>query len=366
MTTQSWEREDVAKPSFPYLPGLNLQLRRHIPPPPFGGPKYSQGSLMRAPSQWLKSVSHIEAVLAYPPLDTVTEQEVAKQLASIQITKAMAVGNARGAQIVECTIHQNDTLPTVAIAKIFDGLFYARADSISGNPVDTMSAAERDYSREANAYEYLQSKNLTGAFAPSYFGSWTFSLPVPAEDERAETSRNVRMILIEHLDGSSLLDLFAQNRSKKWFGVDASHLPETYRLQVTARVLEGIVRQRHVGVEQGDTAPRNIVVVPSPHRLSLATERDSIRPRVVLIDYNAAVVLEHTLRGRLGEPAHDLPRNPADFWWEESLPELAGWVPDWWYQDDNRRKQWLVSQFVDGRSGDFAPPRRTRRSPPLK
>ncbi|GAW23872.1 hypothetical protein ANO14919_134490 [Xylariales sp. No.14919] len=63
-------------------------------------------------------------------------------------------------------------------------------------PNDFVWQADMDYSREAAAYNHLEAamKLQLPGFAPRYYGSWTFELPVTGNRRRA-----VRLILIEYI-----------------------------------------------------------------------------------------------------------------------------------------------------------------------
>lgn len=101
----------------------------------------------------------------------------------------------------------------------------------------------------------------TGSFAPKFYGSWTFTLPIVFKGVRTE--RPVRLILIERLDGVSIQASRVQNTDSPGAPKDAFHYPEEYRLEVLARAMDGYVRQMKAGVRQSDFAGRNIVLVPN-------------------------------------------------------------------------------------------------------
>jgi len=230
-----------------------------------------------------------------------------------------------------------------------------------GPLIDTAFRADQDYSREAAAYDYLHTRGLTGSFAPQYYGSWTLTLPVSFTGQGGQfraTQREVRLVLIEYLEGTTLQNVFTRNQplsaDSDGDERDASHLPEEYRLEVLAQICDGIVRQHRVGLGQCDWAARNVIVVPDPHRATLPAGPAGTaapRPRIVLIDYNNSVIRAHTKRGHVGI-VHDLPPNPAKLFWNESYPELRGWIPEWWYANKKQRRHWLLDTFA---SDDAAP-----------
>lgn len=146
------------------------------------------------------------------------------------------------------------------------------------------------------------------------------------------------MILIENLNGVSIQDTRAQNSSDRNEGTDSFHYPEEYRLEVLARAMDGYVKQLKVGLEQGDFAGRNVILVAnSPEEDKVG---DLVLPRVVLVDYNTAKVVEMPR-----EQASWLPSNPAAVFWNEYLWEdFGGWVPNKW-QDWNIQQDWLMQRF---------------------
>lgn len=65
-----------------------------------------------------------------------------------------------------------------------------------------------------------------------------------------------------------------------------------------------------------------------------------ILPRVVLVDYNIATIMEMP-----HEQANWLPSNPAAVFWHEYLWEdFGGWVPNEW-QGWKIQQDWLMQRF---------------------
>ena len=302
------------------------------------------------PEAWLKSVTQTKHVLTHPPLETAAPSM--PKAAQLTITKSLAIGNSRGAQLVVCSItpKTSGATPFTAVAKVFDPLYYSFSDKLVGMPVDVVRMADQDYSREAVAYEYLRKMGHTGSFTPKYFGSWTFTLPV--SDENKTHQRPVRLVLIEYLNGTSIKDLYARNSPEPNVELDALHFDKGYRLGVLARLLDGVVRQKHVGLDQRDIPPRNVILVP---KLQEKPGPSQPPPRVVLVDYNNSIVYEKTINGKDAIPVSKLPRNPMELYWTESLPEFAGWIPPEWYSNPRLRQEWLRDQFGGDRKSHYAP-----------
>jgi hypothetical protein len=342
---------DPEKPNCPYLPGFKVEIKAHVPPPPFGGRFYGRGTRPVVADEWLKSVTQTKHVLSHPPLETRGPPQ--PHAAELTVMKSLAIGNARGAQLATCSITPKTTgmKPFIAVAKIFDPLYYSFSNALVSLPVDVVRVADGDYSREAAAYEYLQKIGETGLFTPKYFGSWTFTLPITTHSAKTH-QRPVRLVLIEHLDGSSMRKLYVQNSPRLGAEPDALHYDEEYRLEVLAKVLDGVVKQRHAGLDQRDLAPRNVILVPSPH--DQPWPKQTV-PRVVLVDYNNSLVYERTRYGKEGFHISSLPRNPADLYWNESMPEFVGWTPPEWDQNPSLRQEWLLHRFGGSRKSIYEP-----------
>lgn len=146
------------------------------------------------------------------------------------------------------------------------------------------------------------------------------------------------MILIESLNGVNIQDTRVQNSPNRNEGTDSFHYPEEYRLEVLARAMDGYVKQLKTGLEQGDFAGRNVVLVAN----SLEENKAGglTLPRVVLVDYNTAKVVEMPR-----DAASSLPANPAAVFWNEYLwHDFGGWVPNEW-QDWKLQQDWLLQRF---------------------
>lgn len=330
--------EDHEKPRLPYIVGFTVQIHRHVPPPAEEIPHLSQ--------EYLLTVTQSEAVVANLPPETPAPTR--PETAQLTITAPIAVGAARGAQIVACTIVSQDAnhgrKHFHATAKIYDPLYYSFKRSIGPYPEDIVYLANRDYSTEAAAYEHLHKTGQTGTFAPDYHGSWTFQLPMTSKGKHL--SRPVRLVLMERLYGSTIRDTRVQNHSDKHMGMDSFHYPEKYRLEVLARAMEGFVKQLQTGINQRDFAGRNVMLVGKEDTSSAenltSSQEDTVDglalPRIVLIDYNHAVI------HKLAEECL-LPANPISIFWGEYLCEdFAGWVPHEW-GDEELQQDWLLQRF---------------------
>lgn len=318
---------DADKPACPYVEDFKTIIKTHNPPSPLGG-NYGPGNRPQVPDDWLRGVTQSRHVLEYPPLETADPQSPME--AELTIVKTIRTGDARGAQLVLCSIAPLDAGEKYhAVAKIYDALYYSfECKMFGGRPIDVVQNADEDYSQEAAAYEHLRAEGLTGSIAPGYFGSWTFTLPFKRDGETLE--RPIRLVLIEYLDGLSMISLYSERN-------DAFDYEEKFRLDVFAQVLDGVSKIVHAGISHGDIAPRNVMLIPQGGSLT------SSPPHVVLFDYNRSVVWERTTSGR--NPKTDKPKNPMKTWWGDCFEDFEGWIPDEWRGHPKLRQQWLLSQF---------------------
>ncbi|KAG8164209.1 hypothetical protein KVR01_006127 [Diaporthe batatas] len=316
---QQWEPlPDPDKPNCPYIPGFEVDIRNHVPPPPFGNRLYPSEPRPPINDEWLRSATQTKQVLTYPPLETPPPLQY--EVARLTVTKALASGDSRGAQVLVCSIQKPNADPFTAVAKIFDPLYYSSVTDIACCPIEVVDLADGHYSREAAAYEFLQKLGQTGSFAPEYFGS------------------PIRLILIEHLAGACLRDLFVENRPAQ---IDASHLSVQYRLRALAMLLDGVVRQHHAGLSQRDLAPRNVIILPHPDECL----DDTSPKRVVLIDYNISLIWELSTYGKLPFQLAKLPQNPMQQNWKNPLIDFGGWTPPEWCHNLRLHQEWLVQEY---------------------
>lgn len=201
------------------------------------------------------------------------------------------------------------------------------------------------YAREVAAYKRLESVGETGRSVPKFYGSWTLKLPITSR--AVAYQRPVRVLLIEHLEGLDLRSSRIQNDCLAYNGPDAFHLPEDYRLEVLARVLDIHTRSMHWGVNHEDLASRNVMVVTDTSAMLSAGNNSIITvPRVVLVDFNVSTVYSCTVMGK--HPLENLARpvNPMELFWKWSLAvDFEGWVPREWEDSERFQQQWLLRRF---------------------
>lgn len=352
---------DPEKPRCPYDTRFQVEITRHLPPAPFGDRPYGHGDWPTdATWDWLRSVTQTKHILRYPPLESKFKApaSLVSQKAKLAITKVLAVEDGRGPQVVVCSISPHGAgskdVSYTAVAKIFDPLYYSFSNkSVSDQPVDVAYLADGDYSREAAAYEHLQATGQTGSFAPGFYGSWTFTLPITHGGVLRH--RPVRLLLIEYLDGACLRDLCRDPRTLTF--------DREYRLAVLAKIADGYTRQYHKGVFQDDLAARNIILVPRPQ----STTKPQPVPRVVLIDYNCATVFDRSIGGRDPSTITKLPPSPLDWFWGETMSEFDGWRPEEWDSNPRAVQEWLLREFWNKNRALYEPPKvKLELSPPSR
>ncbi|KAH8747186.1 hypothetical protein F5883DRAFT_584449 [Diaporthe sp. PMI_573] len=347
---QFWQPpEDPDKPFLPYTVGFTAEIQRR------------QASTAEAlgpelPRDYLETVTHSEAIMApsslKPETNTDTESDTEaqsarsrKETAQLVVTAPIAIGAARGAQLLAVTVAQSGKDSASgksfeAVAKIYDPLYYNFESEIGHHPEDCVYTATNDLIHEATAYECLHRAGQTGSFAPEYHGCWYFSLPITIRG--TSKLRSISLVLIERLNGDSILSTRIRNNSVRRKGLDSFHYPEEFRLEVLARAMDGYVRLLRAGIMQRDFAARNLILVAQNPTAPPQTVHGHVLPRVVLIDYNKAEILDHTHT----DEVESLPANPATVFWAEYIwHQFPGWVPHEW-EDTRIQKQWLLRRFA--------------------
>lgn len=334
--------QDPDKPRLPYIPGFTVQIHRHVPPSPFGGRAYGMGPREELSESCLHGITQSELVIDHPSLDT--PPPARSETAQLTVVTPVAIGGVRGAQVVACEFapQNKSDKPFQAVAKIYDPMYYNFEFDFSHQPGDTVWQADSDYSREAAAYEHLQ-KNLT-SFAPEYFGSWTFDLPIRSRG--VPRTRPVRMILIERLDGTSMRNMRVRNDPDPDAPDDAFHYPEEYRLEVLAVAMDQYVRMLHLGIKQAYFASRNIILVAGTQPSAVITVISGLSlPRIVLLDYSISVVHSLALQKNPAQRSTPLPINPMQLWWGLPMNDFVGWVPHEWHSRPRLKREWLKRRF---------------------
>ncbi|KAF2654344.1 hypothetical protein K491DRAFT_476803 [Lophiostoma macrostomum CBS 122681] len=299
-------------PAYPYFVGRKINIIKHSPAAPSG--PACKIPFSRDSEAW-DTVSQEEYCLSRHPIAGTNCNDTSL---SITITAHLRTGNERSAQIV---VVDDDR-----VAKIYDPLYYRWISpwGFNDEKEDVVRAADRDYYREAVAYEELRGTEAEGTITPSYFGSWTMTV----HGERGP--RTVALILMEHVKGSCMHDM------------DPQALPAAQRKEAIARVIEADALLHYHGVDHNDLHLRNILFAFQDPTLPLAAvDFKSPQVRVVLIDFNVSELyrLEERTCAKL---EGSKPLNPACLHCGlMGQYTNAGWLSN----DEARDGEWLWQRY---------------------
>ncbi|KAL1869577.1 hypothetical protein Daus18300_005431 [Diaporthe australafricana] len=344
--------EDPDKPSLPYMVSFTVEIRRRKAPT-------TAALRPELPRHYLETVTHSEAIMASPlesntnsendtNKDTETDAQsgqVRNETAQLLATAPIATGDARSAQLLAVTVTPNGS--DTASSKPYEANFES---GIGHHPEDCVYSASDDYINEATAYEYLHEAGKTGSFVPEYYGCWNLCLPITIKG--ASKLRSVNLVLIERLRGDSLLSTRIRSNPDGRETMDSFHYPEEFRLELLARAMDGYARLLRLGIVQRDFAARNLILVAQSPATPGHMVHDHHLPRIVLVDYNNAYILENTTQDQI----QSLPVNPAAVFWAEHIwRQFRGWVPHEW-EDTRLQKEWLLERFAGpGQRGLYLP-----------
>lgn len=321
------------RPENPYRKGKVLEVKKHKACPPFGAnyPDY-EGVRKCAPERELRGKTLVELCVDRPPVggDVLADEKPQ----TLEITDEIRVKEDGGAQIVVCRL---SGLQQEVVAKIYDPLYYGFANRMwSAQPRDVTYEADMDYAREVAALSELDDQ-LGGTDVPKYYGSWTFQIPLDLPDGRK--TRDVRLVLMEHIKGTVMTDLKPESFS------------EPTRMDLVARMVEAVSRILFAGVRHGDVSQRNVMVcLAGPDKVE----------RVALIDFNYAVVsrldnMRAVSPGAKPDPKPAKLPNPINKWWGGALYAVAGeWLPESWEFRLRALQEWLYERYFE--SEEYEPP----------
>lgn len=206
----------------------------------------------------------------------------------LEIVRQIRARDGAYAQVVQCRV---DGIRGPLVAKIFDPLY--RWEDVDLDMVfSPVGLSESDWSREAAAYARIRERGLDGRYTPRFEGCWSFDIPYELELELASNSatdditapttttsgrqsergeekrrgglseeltrrtikvtRNVRLLLMEHIPGDSILHLLETGAYR--------NIPPDVRMDLLARIGEAQSALWHIRVSHGDPHARNVVV----------------------------------------------------------------------------------------------------------
>jgi hypothetical protein len=347
---------NLEKPLSPYRPGVELVIQAHIPPPPFGSDYRNEDAVRRPVSGLLADnlVDKLDFALSNPPLETSPPKQAKSHVLTVlgkidrqsRVLGKDQVHCYGGPHLVRCYLDSDKS--RYYVAKIYDGIDYPLSDY---RGYDCMYLADRDYSREAAAYENMP-LSLQGSIVPYYFGSWTFSV----ETGMHRLRRCVRLILLEHIDSECMLDMILRAKGVTQTNLPAELFdtlpidyqllpPEPARLDVLASIVEADITLLCAGIAYRDIAPQNVLISHSPER-------------IILVDFTQSRVYKCYEFGRQVLKSwgpNPMPISPIQRYWKSSLftDEFAGWIPKSWFADEHKVLKWLCVRW--GGSTKFAP-----------
>lgn len=131
---------DPCHPDFPYHGGLNLSIRPHRPPPPFGIVGYSkEPERQQSPPGALRQSTQSDWCLQHPPENTLPDIDSSQH--QLYIIDEIRCQDGRGPPLVRC--HLDDRDGQIYAAKIYDALYYSYTDEEFGTPVHVTWLADQ-------------------------------------------------------------------------------------------------------------------------------------------------------------------------------------------------------------------------------
>lgn len=364
------------RPLHPYTKGQTLVIWRHEAAPPFyqdlnnnrtslddiplpAGP----GDMLSLPqpqqrvpasNRELRATTVVELCLNYPPLAGKTRTEEGPR--RLTIVDTIHAKDGEGAQLVICRLdvdaeddNEGGGGSKEYVAKIYDPLYYGFADPYwkegsGAMPWDVATEADRAYCAEVAAYTELERLGFGGNEVPRFHGSWTFQLAVDSPAAGARVSREVRMILTEHVRAAG----------KSMTSVRTDLLPEAEKLAAVGMVMRASARMAGplAGVGGGDAclvSPRHVVVCGLEERVCSQWSTPSCcaaATRVAFVDLSRATVrrLESDKSNKNNNNNNKPSTNPLLDWWgnlDSVYRQYGKWVPARWQHRPRPMQEWL-------------------------
>ncbi|GMG22189.1 unnamed protein product [Aspergillus oryzae] len=288
-------------PDFPYVVGWRFTVQSHKPPNPT--PVFENGCCNSDNDNVEKEqLSLLERCLIHPPLPGCDEPDKI----DLSITDVIQAGDKHNAQVVVVDVLENGLSLQKgmrAVAKFYDPL-YVNDDNGFLNP---FSCVDKHYTHETAMYMTLS--GLAGKQIPQFYGSFSLSIPVGQSNRRT-----VRLILIEHIPGPSML-----NANPNDYDISSRQL-----IMKEVIDFDSLVYAKDILLT--DLKPRNIILVHD------ASSRNG-EQKAVFLDFGGA------LFGRTRDDVADLRKYlfPGEFIspllrWADCREDFQPWV-DWVWQD---------------------------------
>lgn len=306
-------------PPLPYVKGQVFTVRPHNPPPPERRTR-DCCSLTEEGSAERLNVPPLERCLLHPP----PAGSYGNSTVEFQIVGEIRAGFSHAAQILTVKIrHGHRELlkklenTTTVVAKIYDPLYWDHSDDDS----DPFRSVNHHYTHEVATYDRLV--ELQGTVVPIFYGAYSLELPV---DHPLAASRSVRLVLMEHIHGSSLFQLKPENFS------------QAQRQRIMKLLIDGESAIHSHDISLGDLHPRN-VLVEQDRRSKLNIKR------VVHIDFGINMMSRCWWADY--DPVSEQEQLPGTFitplfrWLSVfgKVRKFQGWI-DWDYQ------RWLEAEYA--------------------
>ncbi|OJJ68088.1 hypothetical protein ASPBRDRAFT_134084 [Aspergillus brasiliensis CBS 101740] len=312
---------DLAKPPIPYTKGWKFTVRSHITPAPTpvtldGCRNFEHGREERA------QLGPVARCCKNPPLPG----DLGPDTVELEVLDPIRVGDGHSAQVFNVRILNPESNMQLfqgtseLVAKVFDPLY---VDDHRGY-LNPFLCEDRFYTHEAHTYRMLS--DLQGGPIPRFYGSYSADIECRDIDDDPDANqsylRTVRLILIEHIPGNSLLQ------------VGPSGFTQQDRQQIMKSVIDF---ETHVystkDILLTDVCDRNVMMVPPGSRGGR---------RLVFLDFGGALfgrtLDEPILEGKeyfLGQYISPILR-----WKGNMILEWREWI-DWEWAD------WVDSEYAN-------------------
>ncbi|EEP75926.1 predicted protein [Uncinocarpus reesii 1704] len=187
----------LEKPPLPYVPGQRFTVRAHSPLSLLP-PKRGEYDLSPEANKERERLSPLQRCLLHPP----NGGSFGESTVEFEISHGIRHGKDHFSQIVAVNILATSSKSpkalqnvTNAVAKIYDPLYIDHFD----DDHDPFVYVERGYATKVAVYKRLAS--LQGTVIPILYGSYALDLPIDG------STRSVRLILMEHVQGLSMMYL---------------------------------------------------------------------------------------------------------------------------------------------------------------
>lgn len=311
-------RSPTGPPKFPYSVGAKFVVRKHVPPTTL------EMGYWRNPGRYVSpkvigNPTQLELCLAHPPTPGIT---YAEETRCMEIAKIIRGGQDCGAQTVLTT----DGL----VAKIYDPLYYDYGgDHWKPSQAYVTGEADRHYITEVTAYSEFKGTPIQGGIMPAYHGSWTTDIPVLLDG--CQRTREVRLILIEYIPGTSMCNL------------NPTDLTWLERKNIMIKVIEAKIELSFIGLRHDDFETRNIML-SLPEGTNTYEAEDL---RICIIDYAVSHLLKDSGRTSPVRERH----NPLFYWAGQTRWSKLNWLPE-----QNEATDWMWTVWGSGgKDGKYMP-----------